>query len=70
MPRLSGREKFSPGTFEQLAPGLRSSPDRFDPETSALTMRPLGLHFMKTSSFNNVRFRNQVTQMNPRYFTI
>ena len=68
MPRLSGFENFSSGTFVKQAPGL--VPDRFDPGTSVLTMRPSGLYYIKTSLFNNVRFRNQVTQMNPRCFTV
>ena len=66
MLRLSGCENFSPGTYEKQAPGL---------ETGSLSSRDertnheaIGPQLYKNFFINNVRFRNQVTQMNPRCF--
>ena len=44
MPWHSVCENFS-GPLRSMLQG--SDPDRFDPETSALTMRPSDLHYIK-----------------------
>ena len=58
MPRLSGRENFSPGTFEKQAPGLKTGSLRSRDERT--NHEAIGPPPYENFSIN-IRFRNQVT---------
>ena len=53
----------------KILQGLREASARARTGNERTNMRQSGLHYISTL-FNNVRFRNQVTQMNPRCFTV